>query len=235
MRKGLSVIIMLCLALMVSSCATNEGMIPLMSAGDNTNTVGSCVAHIDEVKSSSSLTIMTTPTVEELLNAALEVPAISNSTKKRINIILDFLPELGGWLADIPDGTSQAIDEIMGNVTELDTVPQAETFLQDAIDSGQYDGYEWLPKALQFGKLLLEDGANTIYNPEWFPYTQSPLNESFNVTQLWKEGLAGGIAGAVGCALAGIAPDDYGVKIGGVVGAVDSSIADLIGQLADWW
>jgi uncharacterized membrane protein len=55
------------------------------------------------------------------------------------------------------------------------------------------------------------------------------------VSQLWKEALQGGVEGAVGCALAGIAPYDYGVKIGGVVGAVDSSIADFIDQLADWW
>jgi hypothetical protein len=122
----------------------------------------------------------------------------------------------------------------MGNVTELETVSNATDFLQEAIDSGQYDGYEWLPKALQFGIDMLEAGNDTIYNPEWIHYTQEPL-VGFNVSRLWKEALQGSIEGAVGCALAGIAPDDYGVKIGGVVGAVSSSIADFIDQLIGYW
>lgn len=227
MRRGLVVIIILSLALMASSCIPSN--IVVLDANDHAAIMEDVAGNLPDI-----ITILTTPTVEELLNAAREAPAISNSTKTSIKYVLDLLPELEGWLAEIPDGTSQAIDEIMSNVTELATIPDTIDFLQEAIDSGQYDGYQWLPKALAFGKLLLEAGENTIYNPGWPPYAEEPL-VGFNVSQLWKEDLEGCIAGAVGCALAGIAPDDYGVKIGGVVGGVDSSIADLIGQLADWW
>jgi hypothetical protein len=227
MKKGLAVIIILSLALMASSCVPSN--IIVLDASDHADIMAGVIGNSDEI-----ITILTTPTVEQLLNAALEVEAISNSTKSSINIILDLLPELDGWLAEIPDETWQAIDEIMGNVTELQTIPATTDFLQDAINSGQYDGYEWLPEALEFGIDMLEAGKDTIYSPGWPPYAEEPL-VGFNVSQLWKEDLEGGIAGAVGCALAGIAPYDYGVKIGGVVGAVDSSIANLIDQLAALW
>lgn len=235
MKKGLVVIMALSLALGAFSCVPKDGTIVVLSAGDHSGTVGAILGNIDDMKTSLPvMTIMTTPTVEELLNAALEVPAIGNSTKSRISIILDLLPELEEWLAEIPDETWQAIEEIMSDVEELGTVPATIDVLQEAIDSDQYDGYEWLPEALEFGIDLLDDGEDTIYNPGWAPYAEEPL-VGFNVSRLWKEDLEGCIAGAVGCALAGIAPYDYGVKIGGVVGAVDSSIADLIGQLTDWW
>lgn len=234
MKRVLAVITILCLAVGASSCGGAQ-VVPVMGATWASGTVGGIVANPNEVKASlPSLTIMTTPTVEELLNAALEVEQIDNTTKSRISIILDFLPELDGWLAEIPGETLLAIDEIMGNVTELETVSNATDFLQEAIASGDYDAYEWLPEALGFGIDLLKDGNLTIYNPAWPPYELSPF-EGFNVSQMWKEGLQGGIEGAVGCALAGIASSDWGVKIGGVVGTVDSSIADIISQLSGWW
>jgi hypothetical protein len=227
MKKGLVMIIMLSLALMASSCQT--GNVIVLSADDGAGVPGSIMQNGGDI-----VDIFTTPTVEQVLNTALELDAIDNTTKSRISIILDFLPELDGWLAGIPGATLLAIDEIMGNVTESETVSNATAVLQGATVSGQYDDYEWLPEALEFGIDLLEAGANTIYNPGWSPYAEEPLI-GFNVSQLWKEALQGGVEGAVGCALAGIAPYDYGVKIGGVVGAVDSSIADFIDQLADWW
>jgi hypothetical protein len=227
MKRGLAVIMILSLALMASSCQT--GNVIVLGASDHARVMGDVIGNGGDI-----VNVLTTPTVEQVLNTALGLDAIGNLTKSRISIILDFLPELDGWLAGIPGETLLAIDEIMGNVTELETVTATTSFLQGAIASGQYDGYEWLPEALEFGKLLLEAGEDTIYNPEWSPYAEEPL-VGFNVSRLWKEDLRGGIEGAVGCALAGIAPDEYGVKIGGVVGAVDSSIADFIDQLADWW
>lgn len=234
MKKGLVVIILLSLALMASSCVPSDVII--LGAGDHADVVGDVIENLDviPVLSLTGITILTTPTVEELLNAALEVEAISDDTKSSINITLDLLPEVEGWLAEIPDETWQAIDEIMSHVEELETVTNTTDFLQEAIDSGQYDGYEWLPEALEFGIDLLEAGEDTIYNPGWTPYTAEHLL-SFNASRLLKEDLEGGIAGAVGAALAGIAPDRYVIGIGGVVGAVDSSIADLISQLAGWW
>ena len=235
MKKGLVVIILLSLALMASSCGPSDRIV--LGASDHTDVVGGVINNVDmiEITSLMGITILTTPTVEELLNAALDVEAISNDTKSSINIILDLLPEVEGWLAEIPDETWQAIDEIMSHVEELETVTNTTDFLQEAIDSGQYDGYEWLPEALEFGIDLLEAGENTIYNPTWYPYTAEPLL-SFNASRLMKEDLEGGIAGAIGGALADIAPvDEYSIKIGGVVAAVDSSIADLISQLTGWW
>jgi hypothetical protein len=228
MKRGLAVIMILSFALIASSCQPG-GMI-VLGASDHTDVMGGVVGNAGDI-----VNVLTIPTVQQVLSAALELPAISNSTKRVINITLDFLPELGGWLARIPGETLLAIDEIMSNVTKLETVTATTSFLQEVVNSGEYDGYEWLHKALEFGIDLLEAGANTIYNPGWYPYTQPPLNSSFNVSQLWREDLQGGIEGAVGCALAGIAPGDYGVGIGGVVGAVNSSIAEFISQLADQW
>ena len=228
MKKGLVVIIILSLALMASSCIPSEESIINMNADDHTDIMEGVIDNADE------MIPLTTPTVEELLNAELEVEAISSSTKISINIILDLLPELNGWLSEIPDETWQAIDQIMSSVEELETVSATRDFLQDAVDSGNYSGHEWLPEALQFGIDLLDAGENTIYNSGWAPYTEEPL-VGFNVSQLWREDLEGGIAGAVGAALADIAPAQYVISIGGVVSAVDSSIADLISQLTGWW
>jgi len=230
MKRGLVVIVILSLALVAFSCSTEGAFVPMASQGSKT--VEDTTKYVKEAK--PYITITATPTVEQLLNAILEVPEVSNSTKTTINYVLDLLPELEGWLAGIPAETWQAIDEIMGNVTEFETVSNATSFLQGRVDSHQYDGYEWLPEALDFGIDLLKAGENTVYNPEWFPYTEDPL-VGFNVSELWKEGLEGGIAGAVGATLAGIALDTYALRIGGVVGAVDYSVADLISQLSDWW
>jgi hypothetical protein len=227
MRKGLVVMMTLSLALVAFSCT--PGGIIVLDAGDHADIVEGVIGNSGEI-----ITILATPTVEQLLSAARQVPAISSSTNTSIKYVLDLLPELEGWLADIPGETLQAIDEIIYNVTQLETVPAATDFLQDAIDSHQYDDYEWLPEALEFGIDLLEAGENTIYSPGWAPYAEEPL-VGFNVSQLWRKDLEGGIAGAVGCALAGDAPEQYAVRIGGVVGGVDSSMANLISQLTEWW
>ncbi len=236
MKKGLAVMILVALALVTSSCLPSNGDIIVLGASDHANVVGDVVSNGDriQVTSLTGITILTTPTVEELLNAALEVEEIDSDTKDSINIILDLLPEVEDWLAEIPDETWQAIDEIMGNVTELETVTDTIDVLQEAIDSDKYDDYDYLPEALEFGIDLLQAGRYTIYNPAWSPYQATPFL-SFNTSQLMKEDLEGGIAGAVGGALADVAPAQYVIGIGGVVAAVESSIADIISQLPGYW
>jgi hypothetical protein len=234
MKRGLIVMMVLGLVLTAFSCTSGQGSI-VMNAGDNTRTMGAVIQNAGSIHISSAIvTIMTTPTVEELLTAALDVPAISESTKDRINIILDLLPSLDGWRAKVPAETLQAIDAIMSDVEEAGNVTATIGVLQDAVDSGDYDGYEWLPEALDFGIDLLDDGEATIFNPGWSPYEQTPF-VGFNVSQLWRASLEGCLTGAVGCALGDDVPDQYAVRIGGVIGAVDSSTADLISQLSDWW
>jgi hypothetical protein len=234
MKRGLIVIMVLGLALTAFSCTSSSAII-VMNASDNTRTTGAVIQNAGSIDVSSVvMTIMTTPTVEELLTAALDVPAISDSTKDRISIILDLLPSLDGWRDDVPNGTLQAIDTVMSYVEEAGNVTAAVGVLQDAVDSGEYDSYEWLPEALDFGIDLLDDGEATIFNPGWSPYEQAPF-VGFNVSQLWKASLQGCLTGAVGCALGNDVPDQYAVAIGGVVGAVDSSIANLISQLSGWW
>jgi len=232
MKGGFLVITILSLALIAFSCTNNPGYIVLGSP-DAANSVGAAIQHVNEAKE-VGITIMATPTVAQLLNAVLQVPAVSNSTKSTISTILDLLPELDDWLAEIPGETLQAVDRIMSDVSELETVSAARDYLEDAVASGDYDAQEWLPEALEFGIDLLDAGEDTIYNAGWAPYSNPPL-VGFNVTELWRKGLQGAIEGAVGATLADIAPATYAVKIGGVVGAVDSSIADLISQLSGWW
>jgi len=229
MKKGLVVIIILSLALMASSCIPTEESIIDLSASDHADIME------DVIGNSGDMIPLTTPTVEELLNAALEAPAVSNSTKTSIQYVLDLLPELEGWLAEIPDETWQAIDDIMYDIEAFGgNITLTINYLQGGLNSNAWDDYEYLPEALEFGIDLLEAGEDTIYNPGWSPYAAAPLL-SFNTSQLMKEDLEGGIAGAVGAALADIAPAQYVISIGGVVGAVDSSIADLISQLSEWW
>jgi hypothetical protein len=227
MKKALVAVIILSLTLMACSC--EPGGIIVLDASDHAGIMGDVMGNSEEI-----IAVLATPTVEELLTAARQVPGISSSTNTSIGYVLDLLPALDEWTAEIPGETLQAIDEVMYNVTQLETIPAATDLLQDAIDSGQYDDYEWLPEALEFGIDLLEAGKNTIYSPAWPPYAEEPL-VGFNVSQVWKEDLEGGITGAVGCAIAGAAPEQYAVGIGGVVGGVDSSIANLIGQLSDQW
>lgn len=236
MRKGLAVIILLSLTLMASSCVPGNGTIIVLGGPDANNTGRAALQNPGAITLSVKTTILATPTVEELLNALLDVEAIGNSTKDKINIILDLLPELEDWLAEIPEETWQAIDVIMGNVTESHTVDATTDVLQDAIDSGEYDDYDWLPEALEFGIDLLEDGKDDLYDPGWDPYLGQPyVSSSFNVSQMMKAALEGGIAGAVGAALADFAPAQYVIGIGGCLGAVNSLIADMISQLSGYW
>jgi len=234
MRKGLAVIIILSLALTASSCLPGNGTVIVLEAGDGNEVGQAAIDPGPNIPLSLKTAILATPTVEELLNALLDVEAIGNSTKDKISIILDLLPELEDWLAEIPDETWQAIDEIMGNVTALQTVDATTGFLQGEIDSGKYDDYEWLPEALEFGIDLLDDGKDDLYDPEWYPYGDDPFL-SFNVSQMMKAALEGGIAGAVGAALAGDFAAQYVMGIGGCLGAVNSLIADMISQLPGYW
>jgi hypothetical protein len=234
MKRWLTVTTLLSVALIALSCSSNPGLV-LLNANDNTNTNGAVIQNAGSIELSSVvMTIMTTPTVEELLSATQDLPSVSNSTKVRIAAIVNLLPQLDGWRGSVPSETSQAIDEIMNGVSGFANVTATAGFLQDAIDSGDYDSDEWLEDALDFGIDLLNDGEDTIYNPGWAPYEQT-LFASFNVSQFRRAGLEGCLMGAVGCALGDDVPDEYAVRIGGVVGAVDSSIADLISQLSDWW
>lgn len=236
MKKGLAIIILISLALAASSCVPSNGTVIVLSGGDANDTGKSAVQNTGSITLSLKTAILATPTVEELLDALLDVDAISSSTKDKITIILDLLPQLEDWLAEIPDETWQAIDVIMGNVTEFDTAVATADALQDAIDSGEYDDYEYLPEALEFGIELLEDGKNDLYNPGWPPYAGDPFaSHSFNVSQMMRAALEGGIAGAVGAALADFAPAQYVIGIGGCLGAVNSLIADMISQLSGYW
>lgn len=236
MKKGLAIIILISLALAASSCVPSNGTVIVLSGGDANNTGQSAVQNAGTITLSLKTAILATPTVEELLDALLDVDTVSNSTKDKITTILDLLPELEDWLAEIPDGTWQAIDEIMGNVTELHTVDATTALLQSEVDSGKYDDYDYLPEALEFGIELLEDGKNDLYNPGWSPYAGEPfVSYSFNVSQMMRAALEGGIAGAVGAALADFAPAQYVIGIGGCLGAVNSLIADMISQLAGYW
>ena len=235
MKKGLVVIVILSLALMAFACSSSNGThIPMLNEG-SANEAGEAAAGYASEANQGSM-ILATPTVEELLNTLLEEEDVTDSTKTSIEYILDLLPELEGWLSEIPDETWQAIDEIMGNVGELQTVTDTINFLQDAVDSGNYSGHEYLPEALEFGIDLLEDGEDTIYNPEWDTYADEPfLSFSFNASQMMKEALGGGLSGAVGAALTEAAFAQYAIGIGGCVGAVDSLIADMISQLPGCW
>jgi len=236
MKKGLAIIILISLALVASSCIPSNGGIIVLGANDHEGVLGGVVKNVGtiDVTSLMGITILATPTVEELLNAALEVEEIDSDTKKSIENILDLLPVLEDWLAEIPTETLQAIDVIMGNITELHTVGAATDALQSLINSHEYDDHDYLLEALEFGIELLEAGEDTIYNPAWSPYQAEPFL-SFNASQLMKADLEGGIAGAVGAALAGAAAAEYVIGIGGVVAGVDSSIADLISQLPGYW
>jgi len=181
-------------------------------------------------------TILATPTVEELLNALLEVEAVDSDVKEIIENILDLLPTLEDWLTEVPDETWQAIDEIMGNVTALHTVPDTTDALQILIDSHEYDDYDYLPEALEFGVELLEAGAADLFSPTWSPYAGEPfVSSSFNVSQMMRAALEGGIAGAVGAALADFAPAQYVIDIGGCLGSVNSLVSNVITQLAGYW
>jgi hypothetical protein len=236
MKKGLAVMILISLALVASSCLPSNGTTIVLGAPDANDPPRATVENPGDITLSLKTTILATPTVEELLNALLDVEAVGNSTKDKISIILDLLPELDGWLAEIPDETWQAIDVIMGNVTELHTVDATTALLQGEIDSGTYDDYEYLPEALEFGIELLEDGEDDLYDPEWYPYAGEPFDSySFNVSQMMKAALEGGIAGAVGAALADFAPAQYVIGIGGCLGAVNSLMADMISQLLGYW
>lgn len=238
MKKGLAIIILLSLALMVSSCGTSNGLKVELLDESSANGAGEAgVEHGPRVTVTSLKTaILTTPTVEELLNGLLEVEAVSNSTKESIEIILDLLPVLDDWLAEIPVETWEAIDIIMGNVTALHTVDATTEALQSSVDSHEYDDYDYLPEALEFAIDLLKDGKNVLYNPEWYPYSDAPYDShSFNVSRMMKAALEGGIAGAVGAALTGDFPAQYVISIGGCVGAVNSLIADIISQLSGYW
>jgi len=56
------------------------------------------------------------PTTADVLNAALQVPDIDGYVKNRINTLLEMLPQIEEWQAQIPDEVQGALDEIQGTL-----------------------------------------------------------------------------------------------------------------------
>ena len=158
----------------------------------------------------------------EILQAMLTVPAIDRDTKSRIRLVITELARLEQARCEIPDGTLQAMDEVLDRVEACPTVVEKAHALQDMIESGRYDAYGGLIQGMATGSAILRDGEKTIYRPRAL----------INFKRLIQQDVGGAIEGAI---VGGIIAGPPGAGVGAVAGAAGASGSDLIGQLSGWW
>lgn len=107
---------------------------------------------------------------DALLEAALQVGGIDPYVKDRIIVVLDVFSQIETRRESSYE-VQEAVKEIMENIELCNTVPEMIQTLQYAIDSHQYDMYEGFPEGLEVAIQLLQDGEETIFNPDWLRET----------------------------------------------------------------
>ncbi|MFE5795521.1 hypothetical protein ACFQ8C_23495 [Streptomyces sp. NPDC056503] len=186
------------------------------------------------------------PTGEEVLEAALQVEQIDDYTKERMRAVLELLPRLEEARAGLPRSVQQ---ELRGLQRKLEQAPGVEGKVRLLRDPGlrsAKDTEGYVDAGLEQAALILEDGASTIYAPDFSFYrllsegrgdggggggttvmakeSNGDLEDTANADAV---GAAAG--GGAGLALAGV-----GAAAGAAAGAAGASLGWAIGSFLAW-
>ena len=174
------------------------------------------------------------PSGQEVLQAALEVDQIDDSTKDRIRAVVDVLPKIEEAQADAPVARKKALDDLrqqLGNKS----IQEKQSLLRDAARRSREDG---LAEGMEVAAQILEDGQDTIYSPDFSFYKL--LGETQGSSRAAARPITGGdisnadtigatAGGGIGAVAGGV-----GAGPGAVAGGVGASAGMAIVGLIDW-
>lgn len=173
------------------------------------------------------------PTGLQVLHAVLQVEQIDAFTKDRTKAVLEILPKLEEARTSAPKALLRAIDGLELQLTAQPVEAQLR-ILRDTALHGKLE-HEGLDVGMDFAARILEDGASSIYSPD-FGFYQT-LSEGQSI--IAKKGAVDVIKDAD--SLGAVAGGGVGVFVGGVgagpgaaAGAVGASAGAAIAQLMRW-
>lgn len=173
------------------------------------------------------------PGGSEVLEAALQVEQIDAFTKERIRSVLEILPKLDEARAGSPKTLLRAVDGLERQMAAQPVEAQIR-MLRDASLRGRLD-HDGLAAGMEVAARILEDGAGSIYSPDFGFYRtlgegQSATAKKDTVDTIKDADSLGAVAGGgVGLVVAGV-----GAGPGAAAGAAGASAGAAIGALIDW-
>ena len=172
------------------------------------------------------------PGGDAVLEAALGVDQIDPFTKDRISTVLEVLPEIERARSSMPEEALRELDELGrklgGEPLEVQIALLRDPGLQREF---RRDGFA---SGMEFGARILEDGAGTIYSPDYGFYDlisdgKTAAAKKDTVDKIkdidYLGGVAGGAAGAAGLVT---------IPVGAASGAAAASAGAVIGAVIDW-
>jgi hypothetical protein len=158
------------------------------------------------------------PSGGEVLQAALQVEQIDDYTKGRIRRVLEVLPEIEARQASLPEPAKRTVDDLHQQLANKTTEEQ-RSLLRDA-GARSRQRQDGLADGMEVAARMLEDGADSIYTPE------------FSFYKLLQEGQAASRAVARDAISDIGSMDTIGATAGGAVGSVAGGVGAGPGAVA---
>ncbi len=173
------------------------------------------------------------PDGSAVLEAALRVDSIDAFTKDRIKAVLEILPKLDEARGSVPKAVTRAMDGLNRRLAGQPIENQIR-ILRDPEMRAEMD-HEGLDVGMEFGARILEDGAGSIYSPDYGFYQtigdgQTATARKGTVDTIKDIDYFGGVAGAG----AGVFVGGVGAGPGAAAGAAGASAGAAIAAVVDW-
>lgn len=172
------------------------------------------------------------PSGGEVLDAALSVDQVDEFTKARIKTVLEILPEVEKATEAMPKTSRRRVDDLGRKLAGQPVEAQVRALRDPALQEGLAS--EGLAVGMEVAARLLEDGAGSIYSPDFGFYhliadgtSASARKDTVDTIKDidYLGGVAGGAAGA-----AGVVTIPAGVAVGAAAASAGAAVAAVI----DW-
>lgn len=172
---------------------------------------------------------------QHVLRHALEVAGIDDATKFKIRLVLDGLPALEEAGKKASEADREAIAHVTKQVESQETLPDIVRVLKELESAGGAKvSAPGVREGLRVAVEILEDGKDTIYNPEFYkpilgqlggaPSDLVPYDKK--VGAIAKADAIGAVKGGLaGARAGGSAAPGEGLELGFIIGAVIGGVA----------
>jgi hypothetical protein len=165
------------------------------------------------------------PSTEEIFDAALQVRVFDEATKTRLQLVREQLPALEAGKEKLPAEFLTAMSKLQAEITGKPLEEKISIIAATPVVERSDDLFA---TGLSAAEQILRDGATTIYAPDF------PPNELFESSEFgWKQEMASidAIGGAIGGGVGLLAGGPAGIPAGAATGAAGASIGYGIGVL----
>jgi hypothetical protein len=179
------------------------------------------------------------PSGREVLEAALDVDEIDPFTKERIAIVLDVLTKIEPVIAKPTREMKRSVAYVEDLLAGRSLTEQVRMLRDPAVrtrsSTGPGPDPDWLHEILEWILMMLEDGAATIYSPDFgfqkIVQSGHAVARERDTVDTIKDADA---IGATGGGFAGTIIPGVGTAAGAAAGGAGASAGAAIGELINW-